>query len=119
MPQSPPSSPQTTLSTPRIVANPWVVLLVLVLGFFMILLDTTIVNVAIPSIITGLQAGLDQILWVLNAYVLVYAVLLITPDAWETCSGLNACSCPDWSSLPWPLPHAAWRRTQASSSSSA
>jgi EmrB/QacA subfamily drug resistance transporter len=60
------------------VTNPWVVLLVLTLGFFMILLDTTIVNVAIPSIIDGLHAGLDQILWVLNGYILVYAVLLIT-----------------------------------------
>jgi EmrB/QacA subfamily drug resistance transporter len=53
-------------------------LLVLTLGFFMILLDTTIVNVAIPSIIDSLHASLDQILWVLNSYVLVYAVLLIT-----------------------------------------
>src|SRR5437588_1930684 len=58
--------------------SPWLALLVLCLGFFMILLDTTIVNVAIPSIIDGLNAGLDQILWVLNAYILVYAVLLIT-----------------------------------------
>jgi EmrB/QacA subfamily drug resistance transporter len=73
-----PSGPQTSLSIPRIVANPWVVLLVLVLGFFMILLDTTIVNVAIPSIITGLHSGLDEVLWILNAYVLVYAILLIT-----------------------------------------
>jgi EmrB/QacA subfamily drug resistance transporter len=67
-----------TLSTPRIVVSPWLVLLVLTLGFFMILLDTTIVNVAIPSIIDGLNASLDQILWILNAYVLTYAVLLIT-----------------------------------------
>ncbi len=59
-------------------SNPWMVLVVLCLGFFMILLDTTIVNVAIPSIIDGLHATLDEILWVLNAYVLVYAVLLIT-----------------------------------------
>src|SRR5881397_3306787 len=58
--------------------SPWVILLVLCLGFFMILLDLTIVNVAIPSMIDGLHAGLDQILWVLNAYILVYAVLLIT-----------------------------------------
>src|ERR671926_407514 len=69
---------ESSLSKPRIVTNPWVVLLVLTLGFFMILLDTTIVNVAIPSMIDGLHAGLDQILWVLNAYILVYAVLLIT-----------------------------------------
>ena len=60
------------------MANPWIVLLVLCLGFFMILLDTTIVNIAIPSIIDALKASLDQILWVLNAYILVYAVLLIT-----------------------------------------
>ena len=61
--------------------NPWLVLLVLCTGFFMILLDTTIVNVAIPSIAgssSGLHSSLDEILWVLNAYILVYAVLLIT-----------------------------------------
>ncbi|CCF85253.1 DHA2 family efflux MFS transporter permease subunit [Nitrolancea hollandica] len=59
-------------------SNPWAILAVLVLGFFMILLDLTIVNIAIPSIITGLNAGLDQILWVINAYIMVYAVLLIS-----------------------------------------
>ena len=59
-------------------SNPWLILVVLTTGFFMILLDTTIVNVAIPSMSTGLNTTLDQILWVLNAYILVYAVLLIT-----------------------------------------
>src|ERR1700757_4851995 len=58
--------------------NPWLVLLVLTTGFFMIMLDTTIVNVAIPAMSAGLNTTLDQILWVVNAYVLVYAVLLIT-----------------------------------------
>jgi EmrB/QacA subfamily drug resistance transporter len=78
MAQSPRPSGGSSLSTPRIVTSPWIVLLVMTLGFFMILLDTTIVNVAIPSIIDSLHASLDQILWVLNGYVLVYAVLLIT-----------------------------------------
>jgi EmrB/QacA subfamily drug resistance transporter len=59
-------------------ANPWAVLVVLCMGFFMVLLDITIVNIAIPSMIDGLKASLDQILWVLNAYTLTYAVLLIT-----------------------------------------
>jgi len=59
-------------------ANPWLVLAVLVTGFFMIMLDTTIVNVAIPAMSAGLNTTLDQILWVLNAYILTYAVLLIT-----------------------------------------
>src|SRR2546429_4796142 len=58
--------------------SPWLVLLVLCLGFFMILLDTTIVNIAIPAMSDSLHASLSDILWILNAYILVYAVLLIT-----------------------------------------
>src|SRR2546428_7049373 len=63
---------------PETRTNPWLVLVVLVTGFFMIMLDTTIVNVAIPAMSAGLNTTLDQILWVLNAYILVYAILLIT-----------------------------------------
>ena len=58
--------------------NPWLALLVLCIGFFVILLDTTIVNVAIPTMAASLHAGLDQILWVLNAYLLTLAVLIVT-----------------------------------------
>jgi EmrB/QacA subfamily drug resistance transporter len=58
--------------------NPWAVVAVITLGLFMTLLDLTIVNIAIPSVVDGIHASLDQILWVLNAYSLVYAVLLIT-----------------------------------------
>jgi EmrB/QacA subfamily drug resistance transporter len=58
--------------------NPWAVLLVVSLGFFMTLLDLTIVNIAIPNMLTKLNASLDDILWVINAYALVLAVLVIT-----------------------------------------
>lgn len=58
--------------------NPWLVLATLCLGFFMILLDTTIVNIAVPDMSASLDASLDQLLWIINAYVLVYAVLLIS-----------------------------------------
>jgi EmrB/QacA subfamily drug resistance transporter len=58
--------------------HPIAALSVLVLGLFMTLLDLTIVNIAIPSILDGLHASFDQVLWVLNAYSLLYAVLLIT-----------------------------------------
>jgi EmrB/QacA subfamily drug resistance transporter len=58
--------------------NPWAILLTLSLGFFMTLLDLTIVNIAMPSMIDQLHASLDEILWVINAYVLILAVLLIT-----------------------------------------
>jgi EmrB/QacA subfamily drug resistance transporter len=58
--------------------NPWAVLIVMSLGFFMTLLDLTIVNIAIPNMIAKLHASLDGVLWVINAYALVLAVLLIT-----------------------------------------
>jgi EmrB/QacA subfamily drug resistance transporter len=70
--------PTTAPGAPVLKHSPWLVLSVLCLGFFMILLDTTIVNIAIPDMIDKLQASLDEILWILNAYILVYAVLLIT-----------------------------------------
>src|SRR5260370_36518101 len=57
---------------------PWAVLVVVSLGFFMTLLDLTIVNIAIPNMIDKLHASLDDVLWVLNAYALVLAVLVIT-----------------------------------------
>jgi EmrB/QacA subfamily drug resistance transporter len=62
----------------KLRGNPWAVLLVVSLGFFMTLLDLTIVNIAIPNLITQLHASLDDVLWVINAYALVLAVLVIT-----------------------------------------
>src|SRR5215469_9973517 len=58
--------------------DPWAVLVVVSLGFFMTLLDLTIVNIAIPDMIARLHASLDDVLWVINAYALVLAVVLIT-----------------------------------------
>jgi len=62
----------------KLRGNPWAILVVVSLGFFMTLLDLTIVNIAIPNMIDKLHASLDDVLWVLNAYALVLAVLVIT-----------------------------------------
>ncbi|MBM4795415.1 MFS transporter [Streptomyces sioyaensis] len=66
--------------------NPWAMLVTLSLGYFMTMLDVTIINVAVPSISDDLHATLDDIAWVVNGYVLVLAVLLITAgrlgDVW-------------------------------------
>src|SRR5207247_9121530 len=62
----------------KLRGNPWAVLVVVSLGFFMTLLDLTIVNIAIPDMLDRLHASLDAVLWVLNAYALVLAVLVIT-----------------------------------------
>ncbi|GAA4238437.1 DHA2 family efflux MFS transporter permease subunit [Actinomadura meridiana] len=61
----------------RPTRNPWLVLLTLCLGQCLVLLDTTIVNVAIPSMTKDLSAQVDDILWVSSAYTLAYAVLLV------------------------------------------
>ena len=58
--------------------NEWAILVTLSLGFFMTLLDLTIVNIAIPAMRRGLHASLPQIGWVINAYIIVLAVLMIT-----------------------------------------
>jgi len=59
--------------------NPWLALLALVVGFFMILLDMTIVAVANPAIMADLGADISKVIWVTSAYLLAYAVpLLIT-----------------------------------------
>jgi len=58
--------------------NPWAVLILASVGYFMTLLDLTIVNIAIPNMIGKLHASLDDVLWVLNAYALALAVLVIT-----------------------------------------
>ncbi len=47
-------------------------------GLFMALLDVTIVNVALPTIGNDLQASFADLQWVINAYTLVLAVLLVT-----------------------------------------
>ncbi|HYI14605.1 MAG TPA: hypothetical protein VEX37_04400, partial [Thermomicrobiales bacterium] len=48
--------------------NPWLVLVVLCAAIFMLLLDTTIVNVAQRQIQIGLGADLSEIQWVLDSY---------------------------------------------------
>ena len=58
--------------------NPWLVLAVLAGAIFMLLLDTTIVNVAQVKIREGLDANLSEIQWILDSYLLAFAVLLLT-----------------------------------------
>jgi drug resistance MFS transporter, drug:H+ antiporter-2 family len=57
----------------------WRSLWAMVVGFFMILVDSTIVTVATPTIMRELNANVTSVVWVTSAYLLAYAVpLLIT-----------------------------------------
>ncbi|WP_445166519.1 MFS transporter [Mycolicibacterium sp. Dal123E01] len=65
-------------STPDAPANPWRALWAMLVGFFMILVDSTIVAVANPSIMDGLGiTDYDTVIWVTSAYLLAYAVPLL------------------------------------------
>jgi len=68
-------APNTSTSQER---NPWLVLAVLAGAIFMLLLDTTIVNVAQVKIREGLDADISEIQWILDSYLLAFAVLLLT-----------------------------------------
>ncbi|GHJ44192.1 MFS transporter [Catellatospora sp. TT07R-123] len=55
----------------------WAALAVLCLGNYLILLDTSIVNTAAPVLMRTLDAGVGEILWVFNGYLLALASLLV------------------------------------------
>jgi len=63
-------------ATPR--ANQAMTLVVTCLGFFIVLLDASIVSVALPTIQTDLHAHLSDLQWVVDAYTLPFAALLLT-----------------------------------------
>ncbi len=56
----------------------WLALVVVLVAGFMDLLDVTIVNVAVPSILQDLRAEYAQIEWIVTGYVLGFAAVLIT-----------------------------------------
>lgn len=64
-------------ATSRRLQHPIVVLLVILLAQLMVVLDTTIVNVALPHIQAGLGFSATALSWVINAYVLTFGGLLL------------------------------------------
>src|SRR6185312_3892374 len=56
----------------------WWTLMAVAFGLFMIMLDNTVVNVALPSIGRDLHISLAELEWIVTAYALVFAALLIT-----------------------------------------
>ena len=56
----------------------WWTLVAVAFGLFMIMLDNTVVNVALPSIQQDLGIGISELEWVVNAYALTFGVLLLT-----------------------------------------
>src|SRR6201986_1988560 len=66
------------LLTEELMDKKWWTLIAVCTGIFMLLLDVTIVTIAQPAIQSGLHAGFSDVQWVLDAYALTLASLLLT-----------------------------------------
>ena len=60
----------------EITINPWIIAIAVMLGTFMEVLDTTIVNVSLPHISGSLGATVDESTWVLTSYLVANAIIL-------------------------------------------
>jgi EmrB/QacA subfamily drug resistance transporter len=57
--------------------NPWLVLVIACLAQFMVVLDATVVNIALPSVQLGLHFSATNLQWVVNAYTLIFGGFLL------------------------------------------
>ncbi|HTU86800.1 MAG TPA: MFS transporter [Solirubrobacteraceae bacterium] len=67
----------TAQSQPDRTGNRWLILLIACLAQFMVVLDATVVNVALPSIQRGLHFSPANLQWVVNAYTLIFGGFLL------------------------------------------
>jgi len=58
------------------VTNPWLVAVAVMFGTFMVVLDTTVVNVSLPYIAGSLSATIEESTWALTAYLAANAIIL-------------------------------------------
>ncbi len=72
-----PPSQTSAAADPPPVAGRWIAMTILLVAQFMNLIDVTIVNVALPSLQTAFNATSSQIEWVVAAYILFFALLLL------------------------------------------
>jgi EmrB/QacA subfamily drug resistance transporter len=66
------------VTPPKESSREWWVLVGSCLGLFILMLDSTVVALALPTIERDLHASADNVQWVLNAYLLVLSVLVVT-----------------------------------------
>jgi EmrB/QacA subfamily drug resistance transporter len=67
----------TTAAASRTAPSKWLVLVLVCIAQFMVVLDATVVNVALPSIQEGLDFSADSLQWVVNAYTLAFGGFLL------------------------------------------
>ncbi|WP_419804829.1 DHA2 family efflux MFS transporter permease subunit [Terriglobus sp.] len=76
VPLSSPATGGSRVLAPLKEINPWIVALVVTMGTFMEVLDTSIANVALPHIAGALSSSQDESTWVLTSYLVANAIIL-------------------------------------------
>jgi EmrB/QacA subfamily drug resistance transporter len=74
---TPEAAAATAHPAPGRAANRWLVLVIACMAQFMVVLDATVVNVALPSIQRGLHFSPASLQWVVNAYTLIFGGFLL------------------------------------------
>ncbi len=70
--------PDSHGADPRVHQRRWLTLAVLCVSLLVIVIDNTIVNVALPTLVRDLGTSISDLQWVVDAYTLVFAGLLLT-----------------------------------------
>jgi len=76
-----------TGATQQSMRKAWLALIIVALGTFMVTLDTTIVNIAIPNIMRYFSISLDTVKWIATAYALTLAAVIPLAGFFEKAFG--------------------------------
>ncbi|MBW1953209.1 MAG: DHA2 family efflux MFS transporter permease subunit [Deltaproteobacteria bacterium] len=71
-----PAAPETDNQSPSRQVNKWLITIAVMAGTFMEIVDTTVVNVALPHMAGSLSASVDEATWVLTSYLVSNAIVL-------------------------------------------
>ena len=108
--------PHLTPNDQDVPPGAWPALWAMAAGFFMIMIDTTIVSVSIPSIMRAFNTDVAKVIWVSSAYLLAYAVPLLITGRLGDRVGPRRVYLPGSSSSPSPRSPAASSARSAGSS---
>ena len=82
---------QKPITRVEALRNPWMVAVSVMLATFMVVLDSSVANVALPHIAGNLSASTDESTWVLTSYLVSNAIMLPASGWIRAASAASAC----------------------------
>ncbi|TWI44225.1 DHA2 family multidrug resistance protein-like MFS transporter [Pseudomonas duriflava] len=74
-----------------VITRRWLILLAVMLAFLPVVIDMTILHIAVPSLTLALDASATEVLWIIDIYPLLMAGLLVPWALWPTASAHGCC----------------------------